>query len=268
MTGEPASAGPPSVVRRSPTLLAFLVFVTLFGALFAIEIHLLFYRQSGVPAVARGDRPRLLGEVAGPAAIVQTFRMETDGLSGITVEARPSKDRVSGLVVFSLREIPAPVTPIPTPHAPPAAAVSPTLFRVLKPATQVVAAESVRVDFEPIEDSKGRMYQLRIEAPDVPAGQGIALWATRDQAMRGGVLTVNGREEWGDLVFTAHATRATLFRRIEYALRGQPAWLRSRVTLGFLIVLYNWALAAFTWYMLFVDDEPGDELVQGLAGNP
>jgi hypothetical protein len=112
-----------------------------------------------------------------------------------------------------------------------------------------------------VEDSKGRQYRLEIAAPDTPAGQGIGLLATRDQAYEGGVLVVAGKELWADLVFSAHAERATLFRRVEYMLRDKPAWVRSRWTLGALIVLYNWALAAFTWYMLFVEDEPGDEVV-------
>lgn len=261
MSGD--SRPPASVPRRSPTLLAFLIFVTLFGALFVVEGYLLFFRESGVPVVARGDRPRAIGEVAGPSAVVQTFRVDTGGLSGLTVEARPFAQRVTGMVVFSLREIePKPAVAAAAPATPPASPVVPArpIFRVLKPAAQVVAGDRARVDFDPIEDSKGRMYQLRIEAPDTPAGEGLAFWATRDQALPEGTLTVGGKEEWGDLVFAAHATRATLFRRVEHMLADKPAWLRSRITLGILIALYNWALAAFTWYMLFVEDEPGEDL--------
>jgi hypothetical protein len=119
----------------------------------------------------------------------------------------------------------------------------------------VAAAGEFRFEFEPIEESSGRRYELRLEAPSVPAGAGIGLWATREQAEGAGVLRVDGREHWGDLVFRADATRATVFRRFEHLLRDRPAWLRSRVTLGVVIVLYNWALAAFTWYLLFVEDE-------------
>ncbi len=129
--------------------------------------------------------------------------------------------------------------------------------RVVKPAREVVANETFTFSFEPLEDSHGKQYRLDIQAPGVRAGQGIALWAGRGQTYLGGVLAVNGKEQWGDLVFAAHADRASVFRRVEHLLRDKPAWLRSRWTLGTLIVLYNWALAAFTWYMVFVDDENG-----------
>lgn len=259
MSGAPQPT--PHELRRSPTLPAFLVFVVLFGALFVAEGYLLFFLESGVPTVGRGARPRSIGEVAGGTAIVQTFRVEAGGLSGITVEARPFAQRVSGMVALTLREVAGPV-PAGTPNAPAAAG---PVFRVLKSAPQLVASERVRLDFDPIEESKGRLYQLRIEAPETPAGEGLAFWATRDQALPEGTLTVGGREEWGDLVFAAHATRATVFSRVEHMLADKPAWLRSRVTLGLLLALYNWALAAFTWYMLFVEDEPGEERADARA---
>lgn len=49
-----------------------------------------------------------------------------------------------------------------------------------------------------------------------------------------------------------------LFRHVEIMLRHQPAWLRSRWTLGTLLVIYNWALATFAWYLLFVEDDAGE----------
>jgi hypothetical protein len=50
-----------------------------------------------------------------------------------------------------------------------------------------------------------------------------------------------------------------LFRRVEHMLRDKPFWLKSRVTLVALLILYNWALAAFAWYLLFADDPPDDD---------
>lgn len=253
---EPSSAGvvAPATGTRSPTLLAFLLFVPLCGALFAYQIYALFYKETGVPSAPRAAHAQLVGEVAGGFAVSQTFGVMAGGLSGITISARPFAATVEGDVVFTLTEIgearpTGAVAEVPEGFAPREVA------RVVKPAREVVANETFTFSFEPLEDSHGKQYRLDIQAPGVRAGQGIALWVSRGQTYLGGVLAVNGKEQWGDLVFAAHADRASVFRRVEHLLRDKPPWLRSRWTLGTLIVLYNWALAAFTWYMVFVDDE-------------
>jgi hypothetical protein len=245
---------PPAVpARRSPTLRAFLLFVLIFGALFWWEVSILFYRPMGLPAARRGEHPRLLGEIAGRTVVSQTFQMQAGGLSGVTVEAAPAGRSVSGDLVFSIVEL-GPVGPSAAALSRSRAGTLEEVARVVVPAADVVRRSSYLVSFTPIDDSKGKEYQLDVSAPGVSRGHGIALRATRDQAYRGGVLAVEGKEQWGDLVFSTHATRGTLFPTIEYLLRDKPAWMRSRLLLGALIVLYNWALATFTWYMLFVED--------------
>lgn len=245
----------PSAGRRSPTLIAFILFVPLCGVLFAYEVYALFYKESGVPSAPRSTQAQLIGEVAGPFVVSQTFGVMAGGLSAVTISAEPFDATVDGDVVFTLTEIG---------QARPAGAVADVpegftprqVAHVVKPAREVVASSTYTLSFQPVEESHGKQYRLEIQAPTTAAGQGIALWASRGQAYLGGVLAVNGKEQWGDLVFSAHADRASVFRRVEYLLRDKPAWLRSPWTLGTLIVLYNWALAAFTWYMVFVDDDP------------
>jgi hypothetical protein len=242
---------PRPVVSRSPTLRAFLLFVVIFGVLFAYEISVLFYQQAGVPSTARGDRPRLVGEIAGDAVLTQTFGVEAAGLSSITVELRPFGDHVSGDAIFTLTELPGSTSDGDAP----ASAQERVVAVVGRQARDVVTSDRFEIAFAPQEDSNGRHYRLRIEVPDAPAGQGLGAWATREQAYLGGVLTFAGKEQWGDLVFETRAERATLYRRVEHMLREAPGWIASPWLLGTLLVLYNWALATFTWYMLFVEDD-------------
>jgi hypothetical protein len=234
------------------------LFVVLFGALFSYEVAALFYRETGVPVAERGDRPRLIGEIAGDTVVAQTFVVGAGGLHAVTIEARPFGPDTAGAVEFALTDI-GRADARRASVARPRDDASRPVARLVASAREVVAEERFRFEFPPVEDSKDRQYLLEIKALDAPAGRGIGVWATREQAYEGGILLVDGREQWGDLVFAAHAERATLFRRVEHMLADKPAWIRSRWTLGTLIVLYNWALAAFTWYMLFVEDETGDE---------
>jgi hypothetical protein len=228
------------------------LFVALFGALLATEGYLLFFRASGTPSVAMGDRPRLAGEIAGATTVVQTFGIEAGGLSAITLAAKPFQTAVSGDVTFELGELPRPSSPSVPPRPDPSAKPVLTLKRA---ARDVVQSATFTLSFDPLEDSKGKHYQIRISAPDTPAGQGIGVWATWDQAYTGGVLAVAGKEQWSDLVFSVRAVRATLFARVQYMLRDKPLGLGSPWTLVILLVLYNWALGTFAWYMLFAPDD-------------
>jgi hypothetical protein len=254
--GDVRAATPSDAVRQSPSRLTKLLFVALIGGALALEAGALFFHRTGVPAIARGERPRLIGEIAGQTVVTQTFRIDVDGFSGLVLEASPYHETASGNVVFTVEEFPG--GSLPTAGSVGSTDTAPrAVRRVTHAATDVVAVEAFELSFEPIEQSGGRQYRLEVQAPDAPAGQGIGLWATRDQAYRGGLLAVGGVEQWGDLVLTGHATQATLWRRLEHALRAAPAWLRSSWTLAVALVLYNWALVVIAWHVLLISLEPG-----------
>lgn len=231
-----------AVVPRRPSAIGSVLFAAVCVALLAGEIFVVFVRETGVPIVDRGPGARLLGEVAGETAVTQTFRLEAGGFSGISVEAAPYGGAVGGSAILTLSELNDTGTGLP-------------VVQRLVPAADLVAASSYRMAFPPIEASKGKRYEFRVAAPDVPAGQGLGLWVTRDQQYLGGAATLGGREQWGDLVFRAHATRSTVFQRLEQLLSDKPLIIRSRVTLAAVLVLYNWSLAMFAWYLLFADDD-------------
>ncbi len=58
--------------------------------------------------------------------------------------------------------------------------------------------------FPPLPDSQGKEYLLRVSAPALPAGSGIALWQDPEDGCPGGELTVNGTPAVGDLYFSTY----------------------------------------------------------------
>lgn len=219
------------------------VFLTLCSLLVLFQIYVIFWQPHGTPSTAGGER-RLLGEVAGAVAATQTFAMEANGLQAITIFPAQS-DKARGAVVFELAEL----TGQPV--------VSQTLFRDARDAASVVRGGSFTWRFNPIEGSRGKRYALTVSMPNAPFGEGqaVRLQATRGERYAGGALTYDGRSQWGDLVFSTEAARATSFRRFEHALHDKPWWLRSRVTLAALFLLYNAALFTVLWTILTAPDE-------------
>jgi len=229
---------PASVLPARRPLTAF---VLLFGGLLAGEVYALFVAEAGVPRVNRGSDARLVGEVAGSVAVAQTFSLDVDGFDGVTIEARPFGDVVAGTVVFDVARI-DPVFGASVQATP--------LYRILRPAREVVRAPRYRVSFPPVGGSRGARYRIEIRVPDAGPGQGLGLWATRHQAYRGGVLTVGGREVWGDLVFRASAVKATPFRHLQQRLAAWHPAAGSVWLLGALFLVYNAALAFVAWFLV------------------
>jgi hypothetical protein len=227
------------VHRNRQQVLAIAVGVT---ALIGYEIYALFFAQVGAPASQRGFTEPLARELAADTRISQTFRMEADGLTAVEIWAVPSDPyTVRGDVIFELREVESREVERP-------------ILRLVRKARDVVAAPSYRVSFPPIDPSSGRVYRFELLAANVRKGRGIRLLASNEQRYVGGALFIGVREQWGDLKFRTFAVRATLFRRVEHALREAPAAARSRWTLAALLALSNWALVTFLYHMVFAPE--------------
>ncbi|MGE3841836.1 MAG: hypothetical protein AB7I50_09640 [Vicinamibacterales bacterium] len=238
----PVSRAVPAASRR-PSSIASLLFALVCAGLFALEVHVVFVRETGVPSADRGVGARLVGNVGAERAVTQTFRVDAGGFNGFTFEAAPFEDRpVSGTAVLSIAELDQD-------------GQRELIVERTVPAQDLAATTAYRFDFPPIESSKGLRYEFRLSVPDLPAGHGLGVWMTRDQAYLGGAASFAGREQWGDLAFRVHATRGTVFRRLEEILSDQPLFVRSRVVLGAMFFAYNWALAVFGWYLFFAPDE-------------
>lgn len=233
----------PAGVARLP------VFLALCGGLLLFQIYVIFWQSHGTPATTAGPR-RVVGEVAGAVVARQTFEMEANGLDAITIFLAPGSSAAQGQVVFELAEVSG---------EPP---VEQALFRATRDAREVVGRGRYTWRFDPVEDSRGRRFALTLAMPNAPYGQGLGLRpeSTRLERYTDGSFRHDGRDQWGDLVFTTGATRATSFRRFEHALRDSPWWLRSRITLAGLFLLYNAALFTIFWTILTAppeDEEAG-----------
>lgn len=119
--------------------------------------------------------------------------------------------------------------------------------RVVLAAADVVRAGRLNVPFRIVRASRGHSYQVDVRHVRIGDGPAIELHATREDALPAGRLFVDGREQWGDLVFETSSRRATLPYWIHEVLRPWPAWVSSWPAvviglLGFNLVL-AWACA-------------------------
>ena len=211
------------------------------AAVLAWEVYAIFLAQYGTPYSRTAHARFMTTEVAGEVAVSQTMTLLAAGFDAVVVHARPYGKRVSGEVVFELRELaPGGARPV---------------FRTARPAAEVTASDSCTVRFAPIEESDHRSYSFQITAPAARPGEGIALLASREDAYPEGASYVGSREQWGDLVFETSASRATIFSGVEHLLRDKSPLLRSRWVLAGIFALFNWALLTFLYFMAFAADE-------------
>lgn len=219
-------------------------FATLAAALLVFQAYVIFVQPHGTPATT-GEETHVLDPIAGAATLRQSFRPNANGLDRLTFYLAPGDASASGQVVFELFDVSEGET------------TDQPLFRLVRSARDVARGETYALRFHPIDDTSGKTLAIQVSVPGVPASEGLRLLATRHDRYPGGRLWVDGREQWGDLVFRTHAERATAFARFEHALRTKPAWLRSRVTLGLLFALYNVALLTVLW-TVWTAPEPAD----------
>jgi hypothetical protein len=212
-----------------------LVFGLVFGGLLAYQVWALAVVDYGVPEVEAGRSPVWLGEVAGPVTVAQTFRVDANGLSSVTVRARPAgaSPRPDLDVVFEVAEVGDDRSVRP-------------LFRMARRLDEVVATRRYTIGFPPIADSVGRRFRVEIGVPLAGAGEGIELLASREPRHGGGAAYLGGREHWGDLEFSATADGATAVPRLEARLASWPE-AGVRAMLGVLFVSFNAVLGLFVW---------------------
>jgi hypothetical protein len=214
------------------------VFAAVFIFLVVFQVRAISVWKHGVPACDPGRHTRLVGNLGG-AVVAQTMRLETDGFSSVTVRARAHGATPRGDVRIDLVDI----TMGPTGER--------RLFRDVRPAGELVRSDTFTFTFPPLAASNGRFYRLEIRPPGGADGQGLALVASRQACYRDGMLQINGREQWGDLAFTAGADRDTIFRAVDLAFqRGGSATFPSRWSTIAAWLLFNVALAAFLWGLL------------------
>ncbi len=223
--------------HRGPSLFL-LVCLVLLG----YEAYAAFFKRSGVPANRRASARYQVGEIAGETRVSQTLTLWAAGFERVVLFPAPFSDVARGEVVFELKEL-VQLNAMQSTERP--------IFRLVRPAEEVLQASAFALDLPPIEGSRGRRYRIEVRMPTARAGEGITLLATKEEGYPPGALFVNGREQWGDLVFETSATGATAFGQLELTLADQPPLLRSRWGLGLVLLVYNLALVVFVRQLLF-----------------
>jgi hypothetical protein len=219
-------------VRSSPRARA--AFLLLYGALLAWQLDRWCFTPHGLVSTWANRHDGRTASAASPGGVSQTFGMGADALDGVWLRPVVASGVPRGELVVDLL-------------LQGQGAALRRLERVAIPASDVRDVAALHVPFRPIRASRGLMYQVNVRHMHLADGPAIDLATTRDDALRSGRLFVDGREQWGDLVFETSSRRATLVYWLPEILRPWPAWVQAwpAIILGLLIVngVLAWACA-------------------------
>jgi hypothetical protein len=235
------------LMRRTAFVLCLIVF-------FSYEAYALFVRESGV--TAHEPRPRelhLTREVNVNTPLSQTFVMHAEGFQGVELFARPSDQPPSGpLEVVVMQETEAGWV---------------FLSRSQIDVESIDLAGSVVVTTPRVDHSAGTAFRVDVTMPQAAPGHGLRFQAGGPTYVQG-VMTIGGRQEWGDLKFRTRASRATVLRNLQHVRQTWPAPFRSDLFWIFALLVINWALATVVYYLAFAPEAPANGSALTTADQP
>jgi hypothetical protein len=157
-------------------------------------------------------------EIAPNVRLAQTFTMPADSLRAVEVSPASPRRSVSGAVRLELYDVTVEQEPRP-------------LLRAAEvEAAALVTGQSYIFEFEPILDSKDRVYRLDFVSSETRPPQGVALWATKGERYDGGALFINGTRRWADLTFRTHAAAPSIWRLLMTLRETNP--IRAQLVLA------------------------------------
>jgi len=191
---------------------------------------------------ALGTKAIRVGAFGDGVPVAQTFTMTSDGLEAVGVQfstSRPASLRVE-CELLQLR-----------PDSP---GGYETIYRWTEMVEEVSGTEWRTIRFTPVASSMNRVYQIRLQLKGVHerAGElpspttdrvqvGIMAWA--DNPLRLATLLIDGREQWGDLMFFARATGRTRYERLRVTVGPSlPRLFRHPLVQLVLLLVYDLAL--------------------------
>ena len=210
----------------------------------AYEAYAFFIKEAGeAENIATASDWHLTGEVAGGAALEQGLVPHADGFEGVDVWAHATQENSapSGVVRFTITRI--------TANGPL------TVATATYPAAEVVAKRPFHVAIPRLDMSAGQGFVIRIAAPDATAGHGLRFEASGPTYPQG-VMTLGGRQEWGDLQFRTTAERTTIYRNLRHLRQSAqvPDAVRSDLFLTVMLLLFNIALAVLIYDVAFASE--------------
>ncbi|MBE3134465.1 MAG: glycosyltransferase family 39 protein, partial [Acidobacteria bacterium] len=111
---------------------------------------------------------------------------------------------------------------------------------------RTVRDDSPALRFTPVARAWDQFFRVRVKLAEAGVDE-IALLVNARSTYRGGVLRIDGREQWGDLVFSAGSRDGSLLASLALVQGGVPASLRSGITVLILLVLFAAAAAGAVW---------------------
>lgn len=201
--------------------------VGLFGLLLLWQVWWLLLTPYGLASTwTHDDDLRVVS--AGGAGVSQDILMGADGFDGVWVRAAPSHAGgrpLAGQVLITLAHV---VDGRPSP-----------VERQVMDAAALGTGRPVHLRFAPIRSSRGERFRLALtHAASDDAGV-LHVLARRSDAHPHARFLVDGREQWGDLLFETSARRATLPYWKHEVLGAWPAWMQSWWTIALVILGFN-----------------------------
>jgi len=145
--------------------------------------------EVGDAIVSQGAATQPIGEILGNKTIGQTFLAPYSNLSDVEIQLATYIRVNTHEVIFHLRSVPSSST---------------DLYTIKLPADKIADNSFHRFSFDPITDSKGRLFYFFIESPNSTSGNAITIWYNKEDAYKDGQAYENGLPLAGDLAFRAH----------------------------------------------------------------
>lgn len=200
-----------------------------YALLLAWQVWRLLLTPHGVPSTwGAADGPAVS---IGGRGVSQVFQMGADGLDGLWVRVRPQPPGASaprGDLLVSLGRLEA-GGPVP-------------LDRVVIPAPSIRPGAR-HLPFREVRQARGQRFVVTLRHVGHGDSPPLLLDTRPDDAYPAGRFDANGVERWGDLVFEATATRATLPYWKDEILAPWPVWLGQWHVIAALWLGFNLLLA-------------------------
>jgi hypothetical protein len=215
----------------------------------AYEAYAFFIKEAGeAENIATASDWHLTGEVAGDAVLEQGLVPHADGFDGVDVWAHATQESSAGSA-----SVPSGVVRFTITRSTANGAL--TVATVTYPAAEVVAKRPFHVAIPRLDVSAGQGFAIRIAAPDATAGHGLRFEASGPTYPQG-VMTLGGRQEWGDLQFRTTAERTTIYRNLRHLRQSAqvPDAVRSDLFLAVMLLLFNIALVVLIYDVAFAHE--------------
>lgn len=175
------------------------VYITVAASLLAVNLSIIYFvilpthwgpRYYGAIVdleVGRATGQQAAGPLGPNTAVRQTFRANHDGLERIEVAVATYLTKLTGgMVRLTLFDTSNPIRPIAA-HS--------------VPVDQIVDNGWIAMDWDPIQNSKGREYEIAVTAAEIPPGQVFSVWLSAGDAYPAGKLSVGQTPHHSDLLF-------------------------------------------------------------------